>query len=178
MSLLITRGALPSKLSLVETQVLGAPAASVTLTPVSPATEDIYIIKTRLEATAAASEDGIRIFFNADTTTNHYNNFLFVCGLGLGVAGIGSNDCYCGNLPQTTATEGGMLDIECWIDATNHIQYFATSSSSTTANPFIRFTNGVKSNAQHTTITGITLNCPAGNFGTGSEFTLYKITRS
>ena len=166
----------PSAYDLLETQVLGTAAASVTFTGLGSYTEYKHLqIRAVARTDKAASNDTVYLQFNSDTGSNYANHSLVGIGSQAN-SSAGASTTYIYGLIATGATEPTNAFSAAVID----ILDFSSTSKNTTVRNLnnwntnqIRLDSGVWLNTN--AVTSVTLDPSSSDFIAGSRFSLYGI---
>ena len=158
----------------IATNTLGSAQSSVTFSSISGSYTDLILIMSVLaESNLGGQNAGIR--FNGDTGSNYSATWIYANGVTApyserqtNVTSIGRADFYTTTVPMTT-----IISINNYSNSTTYKTALIRSNESS---------NGTRANVglwrNTAAINQITVIIDGGNFGSGSIFTLYGITKA
>jgi hypothetical protein len=162
---------------LLETQVLGTAAASVTFSSLSAyaATYQHFQLRVTARMSFSDPERSLVLRFNADTASNYNNHGLYGSGSSVGTFYFADTYISIGSFPAANATANafgpGVIDILDPFETTKNKTVRSLAGTPTT--PQVSLRSGLWRNTA--AVSSITLLDPTSNLVTGSRFSLYGI---
>lgn len=169
---------LASNMALIQRQVLGAPAASVTFSAI-PATYEDLILEIVARGTAAAVAASMFLQFNGDTGANYdFQYLLGINSVAQAAAAVAQNFIFTGFITAASATLANnfsncQITIPAYLRAIQkgtNAQNSHIPTGSAADNRVLSFAGNWRNTAA---IASLALTLSSGNYDTGSVFSLY-----